>query len=262
MTRRANAYVVALLCAGVAALAVPALGEAASGGGGLSGSGSGASQSSSGSSRSSSDSSGSTQPGNVSVTASAGGMNIATRSSAFLANGLRFSGSAPSQDAGRTVVIERSGHETHWAWTPTVQTQIGSDGRFSAVWQTNHIGRFAIRAVLGNAQHGATASSDWPTVTVIVYRPSVASWYGGKGVWGSTTACGEVLHSNTLGVANRTLPCGTQVALYYQGKSITVPVIDRGPYVSGRDWDLTQAAAQLLKMDGVARIGAVSLPRR
>jgi hypothetical protein len=189
-------------------------------------------------------------------------MNIATRSSAFLANGLRFSGSAPSQDAGRTVVIERSGHETHWAWTPTVQAQIGSDGSFSAVWQTNHIGRFAIRAVLGNAQQGATASSDWPTVTVIVYRPSFASWYGGKGVWGSTTACGQVMHSNTLGVANRTLPCGTQVALYYQGKSITVPVIDRGPYVSGRDWDLTQATAQLLKMDGVARIGAVSLPRR
>ena len=168
----------------------------------------------------------------------------------------------PSQDAGKTVVIERSGHETNWTWTPTVQATIGSNGTFSAVWQTNHIGQFAIRAVLGNSQSGATTSSDWPTVNVIVYRPSMASWYGGKGVWGSTTACGKTLHKNTLGVANRTLPCGTQVALYYQGRSITVPVIDRGPYVNGRDWDLTEATAQLLKVDGVAQIGAVSLPKR
>ncbi len=71
-----------------------------------------------------------------------------------------------------------------------------------------------------------------------------------------------MLHKNTLGVANRTLPCGTQVALYYQGKTITVPVIDRGPYVNHRDWDLTQAAAKLLEIVGVATVGAASLPRR
>jgi hypothetical protein len=186
-------------------------------------------------------------------------MSIQTRSSAFLSNGLRFSGSAPSSDAGRTLTIERSGHETNWAWTPTVQARIGSDGRFSAVWQTNHIGRFAIRAVLTSGQSGATTSSDWPTVSVIVYRPSIATWYADNG---SRTACGVVLHRNTLGVANRTLPCGTQVALYYQGKAITVPVIDRGPYANHADWDLTQATAKLLSVysAGVAHIGAASLP--
>jgi hypothetical protein len=248
VTRRANVQFLALLCACGAILGIPALGQAASGGGGLSGSG----PSSSG---------GTTQPGNVTVTASAGGMSIATRSSAFLANQLQFSGSAPSRDAGRTVVIERSGHETNWAWTPTVQARIGSNGSFSAVWQTNHIGRFAIRAVLPSGQNGgATTSSDWPTVSVIVYRPSIATWYADNG---STTACGVVLHKNTLGVANRTLPCGTQVALYYQGKTVTVPVIDRGPYANHADWDLTQATARLLSVYsiGVAHIGAVSLPR-
>ena len=258
MTRRAIAYSIAVLCAAGPGLAVPALGQAASGGGGLSGSGS-----SSGSSPSAG--TGTTHAGNVPVSASGGGISIQTRSSAFLANGLRFSGSAPSQDAGRTVLIERSGHETNWAWTPTVQTRVNSNGTFSGVWETNHIGQFAIRAVLASGRNGAadaSSSSDWPTVNVIVYRPSVASWYGGRGVWGSTTACGEVLHKNTLGVANKTLPCGTKVALYYQGRSIIVPVIDRGPYVQGRDWDLTQAVAQLLKVDGVAQIGAVSLPTR
>ena len=192
-------------------------------------------------------------------------MSIATRASALLRNSLSFSGRAPSSDAGQSIVIERSGHQTNWQWTPTVQARIARNGSFSAVWQTNHIGRFAIRAVLAGsrqARNGASTSSGWPTVTITVYRPSVASWYGGNGVWGSTTACGEVLHKNTLGVANRTLPCGTQVALYYHGKTITVPVIDRGPYVSGRDWDLTEATARLLSMDGVATIGAVSLPRR
>jgi hypothetical protein len=238
-----------LLCACGAVLGVPALGQASSGGGGLSGSGS-------------SQSGGTTQPGNVTVTASGGGMSIATRSSAFLANQLGFTGSAPSRDAGQTVVIERSGHETNWAWTPTVQARIGSNGSFSAAWQTNHIGRFAIRAVLASGQNGgATTSSDWPTVSVIVYRPSIATWYADNG---STTACGVVLHKNTLGVANRTLPCGTQVALYYKGKTVTVPVIDRGPYANHADWDLTKATAKLLSVYnvGVAHIGAVSLPRR
>lgn len=248
MTRRANAYLAAVLCAYCAALVAPAVGQASSGGGGLSGS--------------SPSSTGSTQPGNVAVTASAGGISIATRSSTFLSNGLRFSGSAPSRDAGRTVVIERSGHETGWAWTPTVQARIARNGSFSGTWQTNHIGQFAIRAVISNSQNGgATTSSDWPTVSVIVYRPSIATWYAD---WGSTTACGVVLHRNTLGVANRTLPCGTEVALYYGGKTITVPVIDRGPYANGADWDLTEATAKLLatKEIGVAHIGAVSLPRR
>jgi hypothetical protein len=249
---RPNAHLVAVLCACCAALGLPALGQAASGGSGLSSS-----------SRSqSTGSSGTTQPGNVSVSASGAGMSIQTRSSAFLSNGLRFTGSAPSRDAGRTVVIQRSGHETNWAWTATVQARIGSDGSFSAVWQTNHIGRFAIRAVLTSGQNGgATTSSDWPMVSVIVYRPSIATWYADNG---STTACGVVLHRNTLGVANRTLPCGTQVALYYEGKMVTVPVIDRGPYANHADWDLTEATAKLLSVYsvGVAHIGAASLPRR
>jgi rare lipoprotein A (peptidoglycan hydrolase) len=193
-------------------------------------------------------------------------MSIAARESAFLSNGLSFSGRAPAQDAGQTVEIERSGHETNWAWTPTVQARIGSNGSFSAVWNTNHIGRFGVRAVLVQSRQsrqngGANTSSGWPTVTITVYRPSIATWYADNG---STTACGVVLHKNTLGVANRTLPCGTQVALYYKGKTVTVPVIDRGPYANHADWDLTQATAKLLSVYsvGVAHIGAVSLPRR
>lgn len=74
------------------------------------------------------------------------------------------------------------------------------------------------------------------------YRLAGASWYGG----GGSLACGGSLTSSTMGVANKTLPCGTMVALRYHGRSVRVPVIDRGPYVAGREYDLTQATKQAL----------------
>lgn len=201
------------------------------------------------------------QPGNTTVTASVNGITIATRASAMLRNGLQFTGSAPSGDAGKVIEIELYGAKTGWTWQPTVQTRVGSGGSFTAVWQTNHIGRFAIRAMIqqpGGA--GASASGAWPTVTVTVYRPSIATLYG-PGFYGQKTACGETLRRGTLGVANRTLPCGTPVAVYYRGQTIIVPVIDRGPYANGADWDLTMATGQALGMNTTATVGAVSLPR-
>jgi rare lipoprotein A (peptidoglycan hydrolase) len=75
---------------------------------------------------------------------------------------------------------------------------------------------------------------------VYVYRPSQASWYG-PGLYGNGLACGGRLGPGTLGVANRTLPCGTRVTLRYRGRSVTVPVIDRGPFHATREWDLTGA---------------------
>jgi rare lipoprotein A len=86
------------------------------------------------------------------------------------------------------------------------------------------------------------------------YRIAGASWYGGKTMWGRTTACGQVLRPTTIGVANKTLPCGTPVKFVWHGHSIVAPVIDRGPYVKGRSWDLTSAAAEALEFEGVGRI--------
>ena len=152
------------------------------------------------------------QPGNVVVTASGDGITIATRASALLRSGLQFSGSVSSRYAGDTVEIERAGPRTDGAWVGTTQGTVASDGTFTALWQTNHIGRFAVKAIL-TAPGGAAAasSSGGPTVTVTVYRPSVATLYG-PGFWGRRTACGVVLRRYTVGVANRTLPCGTPVA--------------------------------------------------
>ncbi|MEO5964649.1 MAG: septal ring lytic transglycosylase RlpA family protein [Candidatus Limnocylindrales bacterium] len=73
------------------------------------------------------------------------------------------------------------------------------------------------------------------------------SWYG-PGFFGSGTACGQTYTKQIMGVAHRTLPCGTLVTFRNpaNGRQITVPVIDRGPYVSGRQWDMSTGLCQYL----------------
>jgi rare lipoprotein A (peptidoglycan hydrolase) len=82
------------------------------------------------------------------------------------------------------------------------------------------------------------------------YRLAGASWYGG----GGSLACGGTLTSSTQGVANKTLPCGTMVALRYHGHKVQVPVIDRGPYVAGREFDLTEATKRALGFGDIGNV--------
>jgi Lytic transglycolase len=72
--------------------------------------------------------------------------------------------------------------------------------------------------------------------------------------YGLPIACGGVLHVPQLGVANKTLPCGTMVTFVYGGRAIRVPVLDRGPYIAGREWDLTGATAEALHFPGLGPI--------
>ena len=92
------------------------------------------------------------------------------------------------------------------------------------------------------------------------YKPARATWYG-PGLYGNRLACGGRLSHHTLGVAHRTLPCGTKVALRYRGHTVVVPVIDRGPYARGVDYDLTEATALRLGMTQTAHLAAAPLHR-
>jgi len=83
------------------------------------------------------------------------------------------------------------------------------------------------------------------------YNVSIASVFTDYGL---PIACGGVLHVPDMGVANKTLPCGTEVIFVYGGRAIKVPVIDRGPYIPGREWDLTGAAAEALHFPGLGYI--------
>ena len=61
------------------------------------------------------------------------------------------------------------------------------------------------------------------------------------------------------GVAHRTLACGTRVAVLFDRREIIVPVVDRGPFHEGYDWDLTQATADALGFTASGGIGYVRL---
>ncbi len=82
-----------------------------------------------------------------------------------------------------------------------------------------------------------------------------ATWYG-PGLWGRRTACGVPLTPGTVGVANRSLPCGTRVALAYRGRWRRARVIDRGPYRKGYGLDLTRRLARRL---GVVAAGTAKV---
>lgn len=195
--------------------------------------------------------------GNPVVRATGNGIGVAVRSTALLRGRVRIAGTAP-HDAG-SVSIERRDELT--GWVAVASAAVAADGRFVAVWRADRIGPLQLRAVAGSPTAG-TAEDDpaAPQVDLTVYRPGIASWYGPTSA-GETTACGVPLERWTLGVAHRTLPCGTPVAFYYKGRTIVVPVIDRGPFVKGRSWDLTKAAHTALGGDdGLIRVGALPLP--
>jgi rare lipoprotein A (peptidoglycan hydrolase) len=83
---------------------------------------------------------------------------------------------------------------------------------------------------------------------------AIATWFG-PGFYGQKTACGQTLTPAVVGVANRTLPCGTLVRVSYAGRALTIPVLDRGPYSHiGADWDLTSGAAKALGISDTVRI--------
>jgi rare lipoprotein A len=99
-----------------------------------------------------------------------------------------------------------------------------------------------------------TASAAARNLAFSAWQVAGASWYGGPTLWGATTACGQKLRPRTLGVANKTLPCGTAVKFRYHGHVLVTRVIDRGPYVRGRSWDFTAAASEALGFEGVGRV--------
>lgn len=160
-----------------------------------------------------------------------------------------------SSAAGEAIVLER--RQADGPWVQAATTVAAADGSFDAAWKTDQTGHFDLRARPASSGDGAAAAAAaLPTSTVTVYRAAIATWFG-PGFFGHRTACGQRLTHRLLGVANRTLPCGTKVALLYRGRTITVPVVDRGPFGHHAGYDLTAATAQALGMTTTSRIGTV-----
>lgn len=84
-----------------------------------------------------------------------------------------------------------------------------------------------------------------------------ASWYGKK-FDGRETANGEIYDETALTAAHKSLPFGTilKVTNPRNNKTVFVRINDRGPYIEGRDLDLSKASAKAL---GVLRKGVVKV---
>jgi hypothetical protein len=151
--------------------------------------------------------------------------------------------------AGRMVTLQAFGRD---GWETIARATTGTSGRFSVRFLARHTGSQRVRLrFAGDTSH---LGSSRRLGTMNVYRAVEASWYGGSG----GLACGGRLTAATIGVANRTLPCGTRVTLRYDGHTVRVPVIDRGPYVGSREFDLTEATKQALGFGDTGMVWSTS----
>ncbi|HJX47495.1 MAG TPA: hypothetical protein VJ375_06600 [Gaiellaceae bacterium] len=108
----------------------------------------------------------------------------------------------------------------------------------------------AVAIVFAIHHHSSTATlpvaaGPWYTALAAPYTPS-------KGR--TKSACGVAIGTKTIGVSHELLPCGVKLYVEYKGKQVLTQVIDRGHTVPGREFDLTQALAKLLRLDGTQTI--------
>lgn len=130
-------------------------------------------------------------------------------------------------------------------WATVARARTGRHGGFDFHYRVSADRSEALRVRFAGNQVARPSSA--PLGAVVGLVRDVASWYYD----GGDTACG--FHAG-YGVANKTLPCGTRVTFVYDGRTVTATVDDRGPYVAGRSYDLSQTTAQALGMDGVATV--------
>jgi rare lipoprotein A len=145
-------------------------------------------------------------------------------------------------------------------WVTATTTTVAGDGSYDAVWQADRAGKTTVRAILATqattATRAASAAVGGEGRAITLYRRAKVTWYG-PGFYGHRTACGRRMSRGLLGVAHKTLPCGTLVDLYNNGRTVTVPVVDRGPFRPGTSFDLTAATAQAIGVTATTTIGAV-----
>jgi rare lipoprotein A (peptidoglycan hydrolase) len=89
------------------------------------------------------------------------------------------------------------------------------------------------------------AAGSWYPALAAPYTPSAAA---------RTGACGVKIRAGTVGVAHPVLPCGVKLYIRFGGKEVLTQVVDRGHTVPGREFDVTEALAKLLGLQGTQTI--------
>ncbi|HTU97272.1 MAG TPA: septal ring lytic transglycosylase RlpA family protein [Solirubrobacteraceae bacterium] len=147
----------------------------------------------------------------------------------------------PAQPGRRVRLQGRGPH----GWHTLTTGRTGSRGGYRLSVSPDAADGQQLRVAFGGDSRNARTTR--PAGRVDVLHPELASWYEDAG----NTACG--FHAG-LGVANRTLPCGTKVTFSYGGRTVNAVVDDRGPYAGGREWDLNQNTAAALGFAGVGTV--------
>jgi rare lipoprotein A (peptidoglycan hydrolase) len=153
--------------------------------------------------------------------------------------------------AGRRVAVRGTAQPNS---TASLQIQRGGRWRTLARARTDARGAFTLRdrvrrPLSARARVSAPGAAPHSLGRMNVYRTALASWYG-PGLYGQRLGCGGTLSAGSVGVAHKSLPCGARVTLRHNGRIVRVRVIDRGPYVGGREYDLTAATARRLGFSG------------
>jgi hypothetical protein len=140
-------------------------------------------------------------------------------------------------------------------WRTLDRARTDASGAYALRFRTHRPGSWPARVRVGATPASAPAVRSLGRLDV--FRTAFVSWYG-PGLYGQHLACGGTLTPSTLGVANKALPCGTKVTLHLGRRTVRVPVVDRGPYVGGREYDLTAATKARL---GFGSTGTVWVTR-
>jgi len=169
-------------------------------------------------------------------------LNVLARRAAVVHGTVRPAG------PGRQVMLER---RTRRGWATLDRSRTRRGGGFALRAQVARplSAAVRVRAARGDRVGGARERIG----RLNVFRRALVSWYG-PGFYGNHLGCGGILHYGQLGVAHKTLPCGTMVTLRNGSRMVRVPVIDRGPYVGAREFDLTAATKDRLGFSGVGTI--------
>lgn len=150
---------------------------------------------------------------------------------------------------GRAVSLQVGKRGGGWLTVDHDRTDV--KGKYVLAWRAAKTGTRRVRVHFGGTRE--LSSARHAAGTTRIYRAALASWYG-PGLYGQKLACGGTLTPGTLGVANKSLPCGTKVTLHYRGRTVRVRVIDRGPYVGAREFDLTAATKSKLGFGGTGTV--------
>lgn len=140
-------------------------------------------------------------------------------------------------------------------WVTLDSDRLDERGRFRLSHRPEDSGSQRVRVRYSGDQVNLRATRNAGRLNA--FREAQASWYG-PGFYGRTTACGQTFSADVMGVAHKSLPCGTELTLRKGGRTARVRVIDRGPFVGGREFDLSPAVKSALRFGSTGSVGTTS----